>query len=200
VQQRLDSYRYPVLTLPNEIVSELFIHFLPIYPSCPPLTGILSPSTLTQICREWREIALATPALWRAISFSDGGLFFGLTFEQQIRSRTELWLSRSGCCSLSIQFDEYDSLVPFGPAVLAALVPHRARWEHLDLCLRHSCRHLRAIIGGPMHLLRSLHLSLPGDNATSQSPDIVAFPELPLLREVILNDNAATTVILPWRN
>ncbi|KAJ7917678.1 hypothetical protein B0H13DRAFT_2657737, partial [Mycena leptocephala] len=31
-QERLDSYKYPVLTLPNEIVSEIFIHFLPPYP------------------------------------------------------------------------------------------------------------------------------------------------------------------------
>ncbi|KAJ7834594.1 hypothetical protein B0H13DRAFT_1467448, partial [Mycena leptocephala] len=64
LQHRLDSYKYPVLTLPNEIVSEIFIHFLPIYPFCPPLTGILSPNLLTQICRRWREIALATPGLW----------------------------------------------------------------------------------------------------------------------------------------
>jgi disulfide oxidoreductase YuzD len=30
-QERLDSYRYPVLTLPNEIVGEIFVHVLPIY-------------------------------------------------------------------------------------------------------------------------------------------------------------------------
>jgi len=67
VQERVDSSTYPVLTLPNEITSEIFIHFLPIYPLCPPLTGILSPTLLTHICRQWREIALATPELWRAI-------------------------------------------------------------------------------------------------------------------------------------
>ncbi|KAJ7471095.1 hypothetical protein FB451DRAFT_1473188 [Mycena latifolia] len=31
-QERLDSYTYPVLTLPNEIVLEIFIHFVPGYP------------------------------------------------------------------------------------------------------------------------------------------------------------------------
>ncbi|KAJ6504128.1 hypothetical protein C8R47DRAFT_1247934 [Mycena vitilis] len=35
-------------------------------PTCPPLTGTLSPTLLTIICRQWREIALALPALWRA--------------------------------------------------------------------------------------------------------------------------------------
>jgi hypothetical protein len=61
VQERLSSCTYPVLTLPNEIVSKIFIHFLPLRPLCPPLTGRLSPTTLTQICRHWREVAHATP-------------------------------------------------------------------------------------------------------------------------------------------
>ncbi|KAJ6468668.1 hypothetical protein C8R47DRAFT_1223246 [Mycena vitilis] len=31
-QERLDSYRYPILTVPTEIVSEIFMHLLPSYP------------------------------------------------------------------------------------------------------------------------------------------------------------------------
>jgi hypothetical protein len=60
VQERLDSYKCPVLRLPNEIVSEIFTHFLPVYLLCPPVTGLLSPIVLTHICRKWREIALTT--------------------------------------------------------------------------------------------------------------------------------------------
>ncbi|KAJ7074016.1 hypothetical protein C8F01DRAFT_1242294 [Mycena amicta] len=70
IQDRLDAYTYPVLTLPNEIVSEIFIQYLSSYPSCPPLLGEGSPTKLAQICRRWREIAHATPALWRAIEFN----------------------------------------------------------------------------------------------------------------------------------
>ncbi|KAJ7204565.1 hypothetical protein B0H12DRAFT_1330552, partial [Mycena haematopus] len=62
-QKRLDSYTYPVLTLPNEITSEIFTKFIPVYPSPPPFTGLLAPTILTQICRKWRDIALTTPAL-----------------------------------------------------------------------------------------------------------------------------------------
>ncbi|KAJ7720927.1 hypothetical protein B0H16DRAFT_1386558, partial [Mycena metata] len=64
LQDRLDAYTYPVLTLPNEIVSEIFIHFLPVYPKTPPMIGRSSPNVLGQICRRWREIAFGTPALW----------------------------------------------------------------------------------------------------------------------------------------
>jgi hypothetical protein len=60
-RETLDSYKYPVLiAVPTEIISEIFIQFLPIYPLCPLSTGILSPTVLTQICRKWREIALDT--------------------------------------------------------------------------------------------------------------------------------------------
>ncbi|KAJ6457498.1 hypothetical protein C8R47DRAFT_1227415 [Mycena vitilis] len=38
-QGRLDAYRYPVLTLPNEIVSEVFMHVVPPYPNFPDLIG-----------------------------------------------------------------------------------------------------------------------------------------------------------------
>ncbi|KAJ7859521.1 hypothetical protein B0H14DRAFT_629369 [Mycena olivaceomarginata] len=127
-QERLDSYTYPVLTLANEIVGEIFVHALPVYPLCPPLTGPGSPTLLAQICYEWREIALSTPTLWRAISLNtscdevcDGEV-----------DLCNLWLSRSRCCPLSLDLDE----AALGPLrateLLSALVQHRARWEHLN--------------------------------------------------------------------
>jgi hypothetical protein len=123
VQERVDSYTYPVLTLPNEITSEIFIYFLPIYPVPPPLIGDLSPTLLTHICHQWREIALATPALWRAISL------FGHYLP---RNRISSMLSRSGSCPLSIQMDdpnerdEHEHVVPPGSDILAVILPYHA--------------------------------------------------------------------------
>ncbi|KAJ7772520.1 hypothetical protein B0H14DRAFT_2966341 [Mycena olivaceomarginata] len=53
LRDRLATYTYPVLTLPNEIVS-IFLHFLPNFPEHPP------------------PIAFATPPLWSVISLSLG--------------------------------------------------------------------------------------------------------------------------------
>ncbi|KAJ7866328.1 hypothetical protein B0H13DRAFT_1898144 [Mycena leptocephala] len=182
-QERLDSYKYPVLTLPNEIVSEIFIHFLPTYHRFPPLTGLFSPTLLTHICRTWREIALRTPALWSAIS-----AYGDVPSEQTVRT-FDTWLKRSRSRPLSVQIvDLTDSDVA---GILAAVVPHCARWEYLDLYLPPS--HL-PIIEGPMPLLRHLDLEFREYPAT----DVLAFREAPLLRTAVLQNAASSSVILPW--
>ncbi|KAJ7074014.1 hypothetical protein C8F01DRAFT_1098981 [Mycena amicta] len=130
IQNRLDSYSYPVLTLPNEIISEIFIQYLPFYPSCPPLLGDGSPTKLGQICRHWREIAHATPALWRAIELFVSEL---PTEHQLITAQT--WLQRSHSLPLSIVMGNE----VYGPDLEKALdhmLAHRMRWEYVALFLR----------------------------------------------------------------
>ncbi|KAJ7074036.1 hypothetical protein C8F01DRAFT_1043119 [Mycena amicta] len=100
IQDRLDSYTYPVLTLPTEIVSEIFIQYIPIYPACPPLLGDGSPTKLAQICRHWREIAHATPMLWRAIELFLSDSLLDACTSQLDTAKT--WLERSRALPLSI--------------------------------------------------------------------------------------------------
>ncbi|KAJ7259283.1 hypothetical protein C8J57DRAFT_1028597, partial [Mycena rebaudengoi] len=67
LQSRLDDYKCPILNLPFEITSDIFIASLTQYPECPPMIGLLSPALLGQVCQQWRDVALGTPQLWRAI-------------------------------------------------------------------------------------------------------------------------------------
>ncbi|KAK7041257.1 hypothetical protein R3P38DRAFT_3179891 [Favolaschia claudopus] len=59
-----DDVPSPLLSLPDETISEIFIRFLPLYPEPPPVAGRYSPIVLTHICRLLRGIARATPELW----------------------------------------------------------------------------------------------------------------------------------------
>ncbi|KAJ6589194.1 hypothetical protein B0H19DRAFT_232880 [Mycena capillaripes] len=184
VQHRLDSYKYPVLTLPNEIVSEIFVHFLPIYPQYPPFSGTLSPTVLTQVCHEWREIALATPALWSAISLTTSAV---PPFERQLHI-SEIWLHRSRRSPLSIQIID-NSLRSRGPEIFAAVVDHQARCEHLKL---HLVRSPLPALGEVFPLLRHLDLRL------TTAVDVFTLHHAPLLRTVSLNVGGVHKIVLPW--
>ncbi|KAF8150408.1 hypothetical protein K438DRAFT_441211 [Mycena galopus ATCC 62051] len=185
IQGRLDSYKYPVLTLPNEITAEIFIHFLPPYPNYPPFTGLDSPTLLTQICRQWREIALDTPTLWRAMSLSDPSIPF-----KRKAYLFDTWLSRSRCCPLSIHFDKYDVEDPHAIEILSAVVPHRTRWECLHLSLSPS--HM-LFMEGPMPLLCRLDLTL--DNGSNDGT--ISFRDAPLLRSITLRAATPLKIAFP---
>ncbi|KAK7018492.1 F-box domain-containing protein [Favolaschia claudopus] len=178
IKERLDAYKYPVLTLPNEIVAEIFLHFLPKYPICPPLAGPDSPVLLTHICHLWREIAFATPKLWRAISLS--------SVERTPFNPDHIWLSRAGC----YETDNYSANIP---KLLAAILPVRARCEYLQLRLEYHASALPTIEGN-FPLLR--HLDIELDNHTSRE---IQFLDAPMLRFVVLDGWAARWVTrLPW--
>ncbi|KAJ7921379.1 hypothetical protein B0H13DRAFT_1866757 [Mycena leptocephala] len=68
-----------------------------------------------------------------------------------------IWLDRSCSCPLSLRFGLSGCGVDI-IAVLEAVVPHRARWERLELYSL-SPSHL-SILGGPMPMLRYLDLGI----------------------------------------
>jgi hypothetical protein len=180
-QKRLDSYTYPVSNVPNKIVVEIFIHFLPPYPLRPPFRGPLSPTVLTQICRKWREIALTCPTLWRAISLPSA-----YCDSPQVLEMSEQWLSRSGCGPLSI---EIDGLFSPSPELLA--ITHRARWEYLKLG---SARHQSPLgtLEGPIPLLRQLELN------GHWGGSLITGDEAPLLRTLIIRDQShLSSMVMP---
>ncbi|KAJ6483928.1 hypothetical protein C8R45DRAFT_999748 [Mycena sanguinolenta] len=184
VQKRLDAYKYPVLTLPNEITSKILIHFLPIYPDAPPLSGLASPTSLTHVCRQWRQVALATPALWKAIKFDNHHIP-----PKQIGHIADAWIRRSGSGPLSIHIGIRDldvlNEIFAEPSAMAI-----ARWEHLRLCVPST---FLPTIAGPMPKLRSLDfIPIPVSNS-----DPFTFYDVPQLRSVFLY-RWANVINVPW--
>ncbi|KAJ6457146.1 hypothetical protein C8R47DRAFT_919272, partial [Mycena vitilis] len=63
LERDLAQIIYPVFELPPEIISRIFVQCLPTHgrirpsPRTPPLL-------FTQVCRDWRDIALSTCELW----------------------------------------------------------------------------------------------------------------------------------------
>ncbi|KAJ7280994.1 hypothetical protein C8J57DRAFT_1300619 [Mycena rebaudengoi] len=198
LQTHLGEYKCPVLTLPAEITSEIFVHFLPPYPERPPTTGLSSPEFFGQICRTWREISLGTPRLWRAIQ---------LCPEEELQTRAldllKTWLLRSKDCPLSIclEYDPYSpnmGVIPFVEAILA----HAERWEYINLEMPFNPRVLNLIASGsdfPLPLLRSVtlrHCALSRD--VPEAPPSL-FGIAPKLKKVTLSSlSLGPAIELPW--
>ncbi|KAJ7651036.1 hypothetical protein FB45DRAFT_1050857 [Roridomyces roridus] len=130
-QQTLADYKYPVLTLPTEVTSEIFTRCLLPWPQRPEFKGPHSPSFLLRICRQWRDVALGTPELWSTMRLDIKAHIGPRLRADQLRS-LKSWLQRSGDCPLSID----------------AILRHASRWQALEICL-------------PLHNLRSIKGSRP---------------------------------------
>ncbi|KAJ7210575.1 hypothetical protein B0H12DRAFT_1157464, partial [Mycena haematopus] len=65
IESSLRLIVYPILTIPVEITSEIFLHCLPAVDAAQPSTK-LAPLLLGRVCRIWRDITYTNPRLWAA--------------------------------------------------------------------------------------------------------------------------------------
>ncbi|KAJ7073803.1 hypothetical protein C8F01DRAFT_1009987 [Mycena amicta] len=158
IRGRLAAYAYPVLTLPTELVVEIFMQYLPVYPACPPLFGRDSPTHLTHICHLWRSIALSTPMLWRAIEF-DGTSSEGGRPEEDALRVVRTWLLRSDSCRLSLSIlgiPQRRSNFSMR-RLMWVLLPHQQRWEYINFAVFVSTPNEIIPISGPLPALVELN-------------------------------------------
>ncbi|KAF8207868.1 hypothetical protein K438DRAFT_2013274 [Mycena galopus ATCC 62051] len=102
-QQSLENER-TILTLPNEITSENFVHSLPRFPSYRTSTvnPTRAPMLLLRVCRAWRSIALSTPRLWTDLELDFDRLPQALFDAANMDKFIEDCVTRSGACPLSL--------------------------------------------------------------------------------------------------
>ncbi|KAJ7232900.1 hypothetical protein C8J57DRAFT_1480508 [Mycena rebaudengoi] len=191
LQSRLHDYKCPILTLPVEITSEIFIIYLPVYPECPPMAGFLSPALLGQVCGHWRAIAFETPSLWRAIKLD-------IRYHSSLDARLialKTWLLRSKRCSLSLALEKsYSPIFRELPHFTDTMRTHSARLEYIKLIVpldEFDC------LEGPFPLLRQLIL-VPIPLAEGP-PAQTLFDDAPQLRSVVLGRSFNRShMVLPW--
>ncbi|KAJ7613134.1 hypothetical protein FB45DRAFT_1112870 [Roridomyces roridus] len=203
-RQVLARYKYPILTLPNEITSEIFLHSLPSHTEFVSLVGPDSPSSLLQICKQWRDVALGTPALWSSIHV-DVNHNPPSVYERHLKL-LELWLERSGTYPLSIRLwdmrsdEELASVDVPTTKFLDAILRHSSRWQEVDLTVPYE---LLRVVTTPMPVLRRVSVGpaerqMPLDTTPSATA-VALFTSAPDLRTVLLHPTCNPfTITLPW--
>ncbi|KAJ7639370.1 hypothetical protein FB45DRAFT_425602 [Roridomyces roridus] len=200
-QRQLDSITYPVLSLPTEIVSEIFICCLPT-PNTRQWTrrvdGIDSkqaPLLLSQICCQWRRIALSTSALWKRLDIN--------LRRRQRRACiiTETWLERAHSSPLSVRLhgptgdlvdpkkfsETFHRYAPGIRSLEFDIFQDDLKWGMMA----------RSI---DLPLLRRLSFRLvDGDAGLPESSRVEMFKNVPQLSQVLFHQVLPEVVVLPWQ-
>ncbi|KAJ7194385.1 hypothetical protein GGX14DRAFT_678896 [Mycena pura] len=171
-----DSF-YPVLTLPNEIVSRIFVDCLPSHGRVHPIPGT-APLVFAQICRHWRDIAIATCKLWSSVDLTSKPGWANIA-----QSLPESWLSRGKEHELSLTLR---GGIPFPVSAFIRMIAPRL-WR-LELFLEWTSYVELAKNHTSFPNLRQLALlgSLP------EKHPILGFSEAPLLRKLTIYNRAGS--------
>jgi hypothetical protein len=178
----------PIRKLPPELLSEIFEYCL-----SDRVSSLYLRSTLNQICRSWRMVALRTPRLWSALAaFCDG---------RNLAHLITTCFSRSGETPLKLELFCHYKNRPF----LDALVPFAHRLVSLAAHIEPSQFSAWDGLSGKFSKLRHLQLSDDSDilsgyfgAASRPSRPLDAFMDTPSLTSLELCKFSATDVHLPW--
>jgi hypothetical protein len=101
-QALLDAVTYPVLSLPTEITSRIFVECLPTHGYVLP-SSRRAPLLLMRVCRQWEGIALETSELWRSLEMD---CLVSSNGEPVLpRGVLNTWFSRAQAHPLSLTLD-----------------------------------------------------------------------------------------------
>ncbi|KAJ6492810.1 hypothetical protein C8R47DRAFT_1119850 [Mycena vitilis] len=188
------SLTYPVLTLPFEITSQIFLDCLPDEPCSYPSQDE-APLVLTRVCRDWRIVAISTSRLWdhlRVELDSDDGIGY---IDEKWVALLDLWLQRSQSQPLSLAVSNRSYTNPDG-ALLTVLASHARRWR--DVTLKLPFTYL-AQLEEPASLPLLERLTLSGHGAPNMIHPISAFKNAPFLYHVCFEAGMhPSDVNLPW--
>ena len=146
IQESIDNFNTilaPVRRLSMDVLGVIFSHCLATHRN-PVMSSSEAPILLTQICHDWRSIALSIPQLWSRLYIPTLGrpqhyrpetLPYVLEGERRMEARIEevqRWLRLSASCPLAI------TMMPAGdpishPPLLDIIIQSSRRWQQLEL-------------------------------------------------------------------
>ncbi|KAF7980862.1 hypothetical protein HWV62_36525 [Athelia sp. TMB] len=194
--------------VPNEILSEVFVHALPTFPF--KMSENQIPLLFERVCKRWKDISRSTPALWSYISLEDHGRNIG-NIDRDLKYISTC-LARSGEYPLSISLigpTDFDPVTKYPenryPA-LVMLAAHSERWRRLTLRVPMEAARKLEMVKGRLSLLSSLDLEIYNLVEADHTTLFDAFSLAPKLRHLetssmyFAHDVVTTGVFsIPWK-
>ncbi|KAF7974237.1 hypothetical protein HWV62_13122 [Athelia sp. TMB] len=185
----------PTRRLPVEILGCIFLHYQGMSPS----GRSIAP---TQVCRHWRDTALATSGLWKHFKIRHRGPSELDTGTVNVAEMTRIWLRRSSGQPLKLEFEpcakSSGECGKNADIELFALIKDQAhRWQDVKLTINESVLSMIASIPSNLPMLQSLHLNGPEYGQHLSSFD--AFKHTPALRTIKLGRRISSLLPdFPW--
>ncbi|KAJ6541537.1 hypothetical protein B0H19DRAFT_1035635 [Mycena capillaripes] len=182
LQAESNAIVYPVLSLPPDVTTEIFLRCLPCEGNPRP-SPTQAPLLLAQICRQWRQITLHTPALWQCVLFKN---------EMPVEL-LHIWLSRSGNHPISLQCQETSR----AGALIEASLAHSHHWQDIKFTLPLTSLSKLALHHAFLPMLRSIYID-PFQLDHEPATERVIIQDAPLLREAHIPSLPLVKIDLPW--
>ncbi|KAJ7639315.1 hypothetical protein FB45DRAFT_905292 [Roridomyces roridus] len=191
LQHQLDAVTYPVLSLPPEIVSGIFLHCLPAEAlGTDGIDNTEAPLLVSHVCSQWRRIALSTPALWANL---DIDVSCRNLYAAEI---AKAWLGRARSSPLSVKIQGQITELGDSAQFFETLRRHAPGIKSLEISVYvDDLARLPQDID--FSLLRDLNIRLIHDD---EFPDVFeAFSGAQALSQIVLNQMSPSFIALPWQ-
>ncbi|PFH46513.1 hypothetical protein AMATHDRAFT_50992 [Amanita thiersii Skay4041] len=131
---------HPINKLSPEILQEIFRKLLGDVPT----ESTPVPFTLSQVCKKWRQIVLASPFLWAEIRIPND--FPEESYDEEMAKALPIMFERSGSFPLSISYDAYDHQAEEGPLdspLIPLLLGQAHRWDYFWTRFSYAAEYLK---------------------------------------------------------
>ncbi|KAJ7872798.1 hypothetical protein B0H14DRAFT_159229 [Mycena olivaceomarginata] len=191
----LNAVKYPVLTLPQEITSEIFTHYVHDphlgRPGRDPQGR--GPLALAGVCRSWRDICFTTCTLWASLR-----IYPDRFRVDDFIHLLECWLQRAGNHPLDLHIfgcAKPESTIPM--KIFGAISHYSSRIRTFSFTLDTPYSFPNAKIQGRLPLLTKLDVNIIADELDCPR-FMTAFSDAPHLRQVRLAGASIQWISLPW--
>ncbi|KAJ6456188.1 hypothetical protein C8R45DRAFT_583454 [Mycena sanguinolenta] len=195
VMHDLNSIVYPVLTLPPEITSEIFSHYVmdPSLGRSRKSTPGRGPLTLASVCQSWRRICFSTPRLWTSLRIYPNESWAVDDFLHLLKC----WLQHTGSCPLDLLVGACAPTSTLSMKIFSTISHHSPQLHNLVFALAEPFSFPNDEIRGRLPLLTKLAVTINAKDDDTPAM-LTAFREAPCLRMVRLTGASLHSISLPW--
>ncbi|KAK0491777.1 hypothetical protein EDD18DRAFT_1290852 [Armillaria luteobubalina] len=204
VNRTMESYRtilHPIRRVPEDILREIFLSFNveTEKQGKDSLDRSFAPLIISQVCREWRSIALSTSRLWSSFRL-DFDLYHN---ELPCQYLLQTYFLRSATHDITLAIDSTREISD--SHLMPVILLSAPRWISLSVIIPHDSLHAFSAARGSLHRLHRLYVEFIDEDFPElpdglEKPVFDAFEYAPLLRSVRTEGVPEITkqINLPW--